>query len=300
MSDHIIDDQAPQSAGCAALDAALADYLDDTLDPASRAAADAHLASCGRCAALLADLEAITAGARALPPLAPSPESERAMWSGIAARIEAPVVPVEEARVALDARRASRRAVVGWRRLGAVAAALVLATAGVTYEVTKVALERDRQQQAGQPSLAQGPAAAPTGAPASAESSAAQLALVPPDVPSPAGGVGSAPAATGRVPQSAPGAAALSVARRASPAEQTYEREITSLRRILRERRADLDSSTAVVLEQNLKVIDRAIAQSRAALERDPRSRFLNQQLNSALDKKVELLRTAALLPART
>jgi len=47
-------------------------------------------------------------------------------------------------------------------------------------------------------------------------------------------------------------------------------------------------------------VIDDAIAQSKAALAQDPASRFLNNQLNSALDKKLELLRTAAMLPNRT
>ena len=54
------------------------------------------------------------------------------------------------------------------------------------------------------------------------------------------------------------------------------------------------------MLEHNIQIIDEAIAQSRAALARDPRSRFLGEQLDDALDKKLELLRTAALLPART
>jgi hypothetical protein len=83
-------------------------------------------------------------------------------------------------------------------------------------------------------------------------------------------------------------------------ATATYEREIRGLGRILDERRGELDSATVAVLEKNLAVIDQAIRQSREALARDPRSRFLDQQLNSALDKKVELLRTAALLPSRT
>ena len=56
-----------------------------------------------------------------------------------------------------------------------------------------------------------------------------------------------------------------------------------------------------LLLHKNeIVAIDQAIRQSREALARDPRSRFLDQQLNSALDKKVELLRTAALLPSRT
>ena len=54
------------------------------------------------------------------------------------------------------------------------------------------------------------------------------------------------------------------------------------------------------VLEQSIAAIDSAIAQSRAALAKDPASGFLASQLNHSLEKKVELLRTAALLPART
>ena len=37
-----------------------------------------------------------------------------------------------------------------------------------------------------------------------------------------------------------------------------------------------------------------------AALAKDPASGFLANQLNHSLEKKVELLRTAAMLPART
>ena len=51
------------------------------------------------------------------------------------------------------------------------------------------------------------------------------------------------------------------------------------------------------MLEQSIAVIDSAIAQSRAALAKDPASGFLATQLNQSLEKKVELLRTAALLP---
>jgi hypothetical protein len=79
-----------------------------------------------------------------------------------------------------------------------------------------------------------------------------------------------------------------------------YDREIVKLRAIMRDRRAQLDPQTVAVLEQSIAVIDSAIAQSRAALAKDPASGFLATQLNHSLEKKVELLRTAALLPART
>jgi len=84
------------------------------------------------------------------------------------------------------------------------------------------------------------------------------------------------------------------------PEAVTYSREIDRLRTIFARNRALLDPRTAAIIEANLKVIDDAIAQSKAALAQDPASRFLTDQLNSALDKKLELLRTAALLPNRT
>ncbi len=80
----------------------------------------------------------------------------------------------------------------------------------------------------------------------------------------------------------------------------TYEREIDGLRSIVRDRRSQLDPKTLAVIERNLGVIDSAIAESRAALRKDPKSAFLADQLDHALDTKLELLRTVAMLPART
>lgn len=84
------------------------------------------------------------------------------------------------------------------------------------------------------------------------------------------------------------------------PASVTYEREIDGLRSIVRDRRTQLDPKTVAVIERNLSVIDSAIAESRAALRKDPQSAFLADQLDHALDTKLTLLRTVALLPART
>ena len=85
-----------------------------------------------------------------------------------------------------------------------------------------------------------------------------------------------------------------------SQSEVAYGEEITRLQTIIRDRRNELDVSTVTVLEQSLRIIDAAVRQSKAALARDPKSGFLTDQLNHALDKKVELLRTVALLPSRT
>jgi hypothetical protein len=81
------------------------------------------------------------------------------------------------------------------------------------------------------------------------------------------------------------------------PAAAAYDREIAALRAAVRDRRGELDSATVNVLVRNLGIIDAAIAQSRAALARDPHSQFLGDQLTRALGQKVELLRTVALLP---
>jgi len=72
------------------------------------------------------------------------------------------------------------------------------------------------------------------------------------------------------------------------------------LQKIVSQRKTQLDSATIAIIEKNLQIIDAAIEQSRAALARDPASQLLGQQLTHALDKKVELLRTAAMLPAST
>ena len=82
-----------------------------------------------------------------------------------------------------------------------------------------------------------------------------------------------------------------------SAADAAFDREVMRLRSMLEQRRPDLDSATVALLERNLGIIDQAIAESRAALARNPGSTLLNRQLQNALGKKVQVLRTAALLP---
>jgi hypothetical protein len=230
---------------CDAVDALFLDYLEELLSVETRAAVDAHLHGCRRCAALVHDVRAIQREARALPALAPTHD----LWAGIEARIAPTVIPfaAPPARTPRRVWRIAPRATTGW--LAAAAALLIAATAGVTYQVTK--------------SEYRAPASAPT-------------AVV-------------APTGNGL---------ARTVAN--SPAEATYDREIAQLRGTLQARRSELDPGTVAVIERNLRVIDAAIAESRAALARDPASTFLRTQLTTVLGQKVELLRTAALLPSRT
>jgi hypothetical protein len=81
-------------------------------------------------------------------------------------------------------------------------------------------------------------------------------------------------------------------------AEQTFDQEIGAMRKIIEERRKDLDPITISVLQKNLKLIDAAIAESKAALARDPASAFLMDRLTHAYDTKLQLLRGVASIPA--
>jgi hypothetical protein len=85
-----------------------------------------------------------------------------------------------------------------------------------------------------------------------------------------------------------------------SAVEASYDAEIAQLRAIVASRRSQLDPRTLGVIDRNLKVIDEAIASCKAALERDPASRFLIQTLDQSLGTKVQFLRVAASLPPRS
>ena len=286
---------------CEGFAEALAGYLEREDTPRIRAAVEAHAASCVECGSLLADLQRLRVDAAGLPLLTPS----RDLWSGIAERIEAPVVAIGAGRRYV--REASRRRM--WLRPMAAAAALVVITAGVTYFVT-------RQAVLGPTQVASRPVDSASIDPRKlvqealdsalrADRAEKRVAEVPGDSGARRGSRaqagGSAPAES-RAPRLTPRAPAL-LASDQAPAqtiESVYGREIARLRRIIDERRGQLDTATVHVLERNVAVIDRAIAESRAALAKDPASVFLNEQLNTVLEQKIELLRATALLPVRS
>jgi hypothetical protein len=266
---------------CEAFDTALPDYLEGTLDDSRRASVERHLSECVRCTSLLRDIESISKQAAALPDMVAS----RDLWQGIEARIAAPVIP-------LAARQERQRRVVpAW--MGVAAAALIVSTAGITYTLTARSF-----------GAAQTPAIGRIPAPDSQMQAATGT---PPISPVDLGVAGTQPIPTGRpakitVPDRSlpPVSLVKATATDREHSDQVYGREIDMLQNIVSQRRTQLDSSTVAVIEKNLKIIDRAIEQSRAALAKDPASRMLDQQLTHALDKKVELLRTAAMLPANT
>ena len=96
-------------------------------------------------------------------------------------------------------------------------------------------------------------------------------------------------------PPAAPDAAANAM-RPVALVDPGYDDAVADLERTLDEGRARLDPNTVRVLEQNLAVIDAAIAQSRQALEADPANAYLNSHLVSARQRKLALLRRATAL----
>ncbi|MBV6522260.1 MAG: hypothetical protein MNPFHGCM_02406 [Gemmatimonadaceae bacterium] len=271
---------------CEQFDAFLSDFLEGTVEPATRSSMDGHRVTCVRCAALVRDIEDLRVDAAALPELAPA----RDLWAEISGRIDTGVVttPVfgEPRGSRASAWSGQARRTVSLRKWGVAAAILMAATSAATYFAT---MARVRQLGAsGAVAIQPVPDDAVT---------AIDLppTLAPPvdsGVPS---GAGQAPGAT----SSGLTSALPTASKGRAPASATYDREIAKLRDVVEQRRLELDPSTIAIIQHSLTTIDIAIQDARRALANDPSSRFLNQQLNNALEKKLGLLRRVALLPTR-
>ncbi len=251
---------------CDEFEEQLSGYLEGSLADPAVADAELHLAACAACRSLVADLQAISREASSLGPLAPS----RDLWPGIVARLEPRVLALTP--VSPVARPWSRL------RLGAIAAGLVAVTALSTWQLT-------RSREAGPP-VATSPAAPAPRQQDSAVPSSPEVATSSANEPAQrATSVATTPPS---VPASSP-----------SPrpdAVTTYTSEISKLRTVFDQQSELLDPRTRAVLSTSLRTIDSAIAEARAALDRDPASQFLTQQLNKSLEQKLGLLRKAALL----
>jgi hypothetical protein len=81
-----------------------------------------------------------------------------------------------------------------------------------------------------------------------------------------------------------------------SAAARSYDAAVDDLERILAEGRGRLDSTPVRVLEQNLALIDRAIAEARRAVAADSANLYLNTHLAETMRRKIHLLRQAAAL----
>jgi hypothetical protein len=243
---------------CDHVDSVLSAWFEGDLGPAERRAVDAHLRECLRCAALVRDIEAIRRDAANLPPLEPS----RDLWQGIGERIEAPVIE-------LKPRQAPAPGVRAWQ-MAAAAVVLMAVSSGATYLLTSGQSEGGAQQFV----VTRDTIVVP-------RSVAAPPNVISPQQPRPSSG--STPTVLVSTQPSAP--------------EVMYDQEISRLRVILDERRNDLDTATVAALEKSLRAIDQAIIDAKTALAGNGQNAFLTEQLNRALEKKVSVLRRAALLP---
>ena len=79
-------------------------------------------------------------------------------------------------------------------------------------------------------------------------------------------------------------------------ADAQYDEAVAELERAIEDGRGRLDAATISVVEQNLSIIDLAIAEARGALMADPSNGFLGGHLVEARRRKLDLLRRAAAL----
>ncbi len=88
---------------------------------------------------------------------------------------------------------------------------------------------------------------------------------------------------------SQPGAGALA----GGLTSAAYDSAVAELQRVLATNRGRLDTATVRSVEQSLALIDRAIGEARAAIQRDTANEYLNGQIAANLKKKLSVLRLA-------
>jgi hypothetical protein len=278
---------------CSECDELFAAWLEGDLTGQKHADVDAHIGSCARCQGLSRDIDGIREAAGSLGDLSPS----RDLWKGIESRIQPAVVPIAPRRKSVWVQRA-------W--MAAAASALIVVSSSVTY---RVARDQDARKGTERRDDRKGTTRDDRKAPDSSrgesgDAVASDRAGAVSPRPSPAVasyGTQAEPQSVQRV-QRAPVAQirAASATSEAVSVDRELATEITALETLLDERRTQLDPATVKAVEDNLAIIDAAVAQAREALARDPSSGFLNQRLENSLNKKIQLLRTAALMRSST
>lgn len=73
-----------------------------------------------------------------------------------------------------------------------------------------------------------------------------------------------------------------------------YDAAVADLESVVAEGRTRLDTATVRVIDESLRRIDAAIADARAAIQRDPANAYLTRQIAANMRRKLNLLRTAA------
>lgn len=219
----------------------LSEFLDGGLNDEGRREVEAHLAECGPCRTILADLREIRDAAARLG----SPPPRRDLWPGIAAVIGTAGARPRGGVIRLptgarDRERspsAARGLFLTVPQMAAAAVALAVASAALTWAAGPGIAARD----IGSPlPTRDGPV-----------SMVSEVAAPPPDL----------------------------------------VQELSALESVLAEARERLDPNTLRILEKNLKVIERAIEDSRQALAVDPGNAFLRRHLEATYREKADYLR---------
>lgn len=73
----------------------------------------------------------------------------------------------------------------------------------------------------------------------------------------------------------------------------SYADAVAELEAMLEQRRDQLDPETLRAVEENLAILDQAIAEIRSALAQDPDDPYLNRHLVTTMQRKVDVLRQA-------
>jgi anti-sigma factor RsiW len=87
------------------------------------------------------------------------------------------------------------------------------------------------------------------------------------------------------------GPSGMSVSARAGAA---FDQAVGELEQVLAQGKNRLDPRTLQIIEENLRLIDRAIAEARAAIAADPANGYLSGQVAANMHRKLEILRRAA------
>jgi len=253
--------QTPDVNDCDRFEERLMAYLERELDLASHDTMTRHRRECARCDALVREVEAVSAQAATLPPLTP----ERDLWAGIEQRLGTQVTPLFAGAPSSDIAPSS--VVAAHTDVAASSAAQQTHIAAITPARRMVSL----RVFAVAATMLIAVSSAVTWQMTRTSSISADSVTIA-------------------------GAGYNGVLVPVANAGVVYEQEIAALRAIVNERFTELDSTTVEVLRRNLAIIDKAIEDSREALEKDPGSRVLSTTLDRALESKLELMRRVALL----
>lgn len=266
----------------------LSDFQDAELSPTDHAACEAHLAECDECRTVLQELRLVTVIARSDREREPTTD----LWPGVLGRISRADQPTPRLPRSAEAdAKAEVRPLNAETRLHNERIA----------EVVAFEHPRDRATAFGSAS-----ADASARSPRRISFSVPQLALAASLLIAVSAGVAYVAAGRNVVRPTAQEVPILAIAEPlsipsaevapANFADAQFDKAVSDLEQILLQQRETLDPRTVVVIERNLRLIDEAIRQARAALDADPANMYLNSHLAEARRRKLDLLRRATSL----